>query len=529
MRLKNQYLSLLILSTVFYAGCSAVNIWMAMLLGDIFDTANAGNQAGLIQCLVTCVAASITGLALAKAGIYFRMLYVRHKMVDLKDHLMENIFSMPMRDFLRNDQGYYLNLLTSDSERIEEDYYRSVPLIIYYCCQFVFSIIVMIFVSPLLLIIFSAAIVLMAVVPQIFSGILARRQKECSDISEKYLSALKDIVAGIETIKLANGKTAFLHQFHDVSYRQQESIRKMRDMRSFTVDVSDTCQTFAQIIGNGAGGILVILGKVTIGDLIISLQLSSFAFQAVGVATEKVVGLRAVRQLLDKVKSLLLKQNTSSEVSTAESGNDICYKNVSFSFDGHPILQGLNQTFADGKCYAIIGPSGSGKSTLVKLLMQYYGNYSGEILLGNQEISALSESEIYHRIQYVSQTPYLFNTSLMNNITLFKTYPQEKIQEVIRKTNLEGLLQRYQDEPVGDSGQRISGGERQRISLARALLIQPQIIVFDEPTSALDPQNARLIMEMIFSMEGTTRIVITHNHDANNLERFTQVLRFPVV
>ena len=307
MRLKNQYLSLLILSTVFYAGCSAVNIWMAMLLGDIFDTANAGNQAGLIQCLVTCVAASITGLALAKAGIYFRMLYVRHKMVDLKDHLMENIFSMPMRDFLRNDQGYYLNLLTSDSERIEEDYYRSVPLIIYYCCQFVFSIIVMIFVSPLLLIIFSAAIVLMAVVPQIFSGILARRQKECSDISEKYLSALKDIVAGIETIKLANGKTAFLHQFHDVSYQQQESIRKMRDMRSFTVDVSDTCQTFAQIIGNGAGGILVILGKVTIGDLIISLQLSSFAFQAVGVATEKVVGLRAVRQLLDKVKSLLLK------------------------------------------------------------------------------------------------------------------------------------------------------------------------------------------------------------------------------
>ncbi len=90
-------------------------------------------------------------------------------------------------------------------------------------------------------------------------------------------------------------------------------------------------------------------------------------------------------------------------------------------------------------------------------------------------------------------------------------------------------MQRYQDEPVGDSGQRISGGERQRISLARALLIQPQIIVFDEPTSALDPQNARLIMEMIFSMEGTTRIVITHNHDANNLERFTQVLRFPVV
>ena len=69
-------------------------------------------------------------------------------------------------------------------------------------------------------------------------------------------------------------------------------------------------------------------------------------------------------------------------------------------------------------------------------------------MLGNQEISALSESEIYHRIQYVSQTPYLFNTSLMNNITLFKTYPQEKIQEVIRKTNLEGLLQRYQDEPV---------------------------------------------------------------------------------
>lgn len=175
-----------------------------------------------------------------------------------------------------------------------------------------------------------------------------------------------------------------------------------------------------------------------------------------------------------------------------------------------------------------MGESGSGKSTLMKLLLKYFDEYGGKICLEGQDIRQLSESEIYERVGVVNQSPYLFNASLYENITMFNGEPGENSEEyakLLQDVNLTALAKRVEDKPLGDFGDNISGGERQRINLARAMCKHPAILIFDEPTTGLDPENVALIDEFIFSHKGVTRIVISHNWAKEYLDRFDHVVQ----
>ena len=176
----------------------------------------------------------------------------------------------------------------------------------------------------------------------------------------------------------------------------------------------------------------------------------------------------------------------------------------------------------------MVGESGSGKSTLVKLLLKYYDDYQGTISLAGQDIRQLSEREVYKLVGVVDQSPYLFNASLYENITLFSGQPgqgSEEYQALVQKLNLTALAERVGDVPLGDFGDKISGGERQRINIARALRLDPKILVFDEPTTGLDPENVEMINEFIFDLQGVTRIVVSHNWSEDYLGRFDGVIR----
>lgn len=137
----------------------------------------------------------------------------------------------------------------------------------------------------------------------------------------------------------------------------------------------------------------------------------------------------------------------------------------------------------------------------------------------------MSDSYIYANVKYVSQDTFLFNDSIANNITLYRDYDKNEFEKVVCQTNLGELIKSYGEQSIGDFGNKISGGERQRIALARALLKQPEVIIFDEPTSALDPINTKEILETIFTLENVTRIVVTHIWDKDLLDKFDGVIR----
>ena len=202
-------------------------------------------------------------------------------------------------------------------------------------------------------------------------------------------------------------------------------------------------------------------------------------------------------------------------------------KNLNFSYSGKQILQQVNYTFEKGKKYLIIGESGSGKSTLLHLIGDLYDDYSGEILLDDCDIKTIQRNDYAHLVIYLPQEPFLYDTTLAENVRLYEDVSDEEVMVAIEKS---GLLQYVLESPyglqtrIGEEASKLSGGEKQRLSLARALIRKGEILLLDECTSHLDMETSRHIEEMIFGLENVMVLYVAHNASDYAYEMADEVL-----
>lgn len=195
--------------------------------------------------------------------------------------------------------------------------------------------------------------------------------------------------------------------------------------------------------------------------------------------------------------------------------NEIEFKNVSFSYGKGEVLKGISVALKPNTLTAIIGPSGSGKTTFCKLIPRFYDVSEGEILIGGAKITNISTEELMKNISMVFQNVYLFEDTIMNNIRLAKpNASDEDIISAAKKARCHDFiksLQKGYETKIGEAGSTLSGGEKQRIAIARAILKDAPIVILDEFTSALDVENERHILQAIDNLvQNKTVIVIAH-------------------
>ena len=177
--------------------------------------------------------------------------------------------------------------------------------------------------------------------------------------------------------------------------------------------------------------------------------------------------------------------------------------------------------FEAGRAYAIVGGSGSGKSTLLNLLLAENTGYRGSVLLDGTELRELSPEALYGLMSVVQQNVFVFNASIRDNVSMFREFPQEALDEAIRRAHLRELLDaRGADYLCGESGKGLSGGEKQRVSIARSLLKKSSVLLVDEATAALDMRTAHQVSSDILDLTGMTRIVVTHSLEEALLRRY---------
>jgi ATP-binding cassette, subfamily B, bacterial MsbA len=195
---------------------------------------------------------------------------------------------------------------------------------------------------------------------------------------------------------------------------------------------------------------------------------------------------------------------------------EIRFHDLTFGYEAEPVLHEINCALLKGQTTAIVGRTGSGKSTLVSLLMRFYEVPKGSITIDGVDIRDLSIASLRDRMAYVNQDCYLLNDTIRANITygLQRTVSAEELQEVLGKARLDELVSRQAEgleARVGDRGIMVSGGEKQRIALARALLREPEIMILDEATSSLDSRTEQWVQEAIDAcLVGRTAVVIAH-------------------
>lgn len=275
----------------------------------------------------------------------------------------------------------------------------------------------------------------------------------------------------------------------------------------------------------------MIRGVLSVAMLFAAVSYSSNLANAFTNVTEFIVTIRSTKKITEKLQAECRTYRKINKANLTLATQELCYDNVSFSFGDRQLYKNFSYHFRENGCYAVIGESGSGKSTLFKLLLKYYDDYTGTIMLPGRDIKDLSEDEIFEIVGVVEQVPFLFNASLYENIMLFGNdiaEDSEEYRKLLRDVNLTALAQRVGNAPLGDFGDNISGGERQRISIARTLRRHPRIMVFDEPTTGLDPENVQLINEFIFGHRNMLRIVISHNWDEDYFELFDDVIRIGI-
>jgi ATP-binding cassette subfamily B protein len=264
----------------------------------------------------------------------------------------------------------------------------------------------------------------------------------------------------------------------------------------------------------------VVDGRMTLGDLV---MVNAFMIQLYIPLGFLGVLYREIKQSLtdlEKMFTLMEREREIADLPGAQplvvQGADLRFDHVNFAYDpDRPILQDISFTIPAGKTVAVVGPSGSGKSTLARLLFRFYDVQQGRILIDGQDIKQVTQSSVRQAIGIVPQDTVLFNDTVAYNIAYGQPgASQAQVEEAARAAHIHGFISatpKGYDTMVGERGLKLSGGEKQRVAIARTLLKNPPILIFDEATSALDSANERAIQAELQSVaQNKTTLVIAH-------------------
>jgi ATP-binding cassette subfamily C protein len=192
---------------------------------------------------------------------------------------------------------------------------------------------------------------------------------------------------------------------------------------------------------------------------------------------------------------------------------DIELQDVSLSLGEKTVLNHVSLTFEKGKKYLLTGESGAGKSTLLHVISGLYDDYQGEVKIGGCDLKTAPKEALSRLVSLASQEIFLFNDTIRNNITLFEEYSEESVQKVLRQCGLEELIARLPDgldTVISENGSNFSGGEKQRLNLARALIRDSDILLLDEVSANLDPETTDFIERTVLGLDGKTVISVSH-------------------
>lgn len=339
------------------------------------------------------------------------------------------------------------------------------------------------------------------------------------DAASDMNSLLHDNVSGISQIKTYTAEEREHARFNAFSDKlRKASLRIMRWWAFYSPGMS-----FAGMVGYalvlGFGGQAVMNGTMELGELVLFFLLLSLFYEPVSKLHQLNQMALSSRAAADRVFEIL----DSEDEPHSEAGEalpepvlgDVRLENVSFSYGAQPTLQDVTLHAKPGETIALVGPTGAGKSTIVSLLCRFYEYDSGSITIDGHELNQTRKRSLRSALGYVTQEAFLFNGSVRENLLLAKPEADEtelwKALESARASGLVRDLPDGLDTNVGERGVKLSGGEKQRLSIARALLKDPPILLLDEATASVDSETERLIQEALEAlMADRSAFVIAH-------------------
>ena len=445
-----------------------------------------------------------------------------------KEYVFERLCQKGIGTFSSESSSLYISALSNDAKTVEMNYLANVFVVVENSAICLGALLLMFYYSPLL----TALSIVLAFLPLAASvctgNLVAGAEKKVSDKNETYMSTLKDSLIGFTVIKSFRAEVQMCRIFRN-TVREVADAQTLRKKMSTLVSGLSSCSgTVLQFGIFLIGAYLALSGHgLSAGAVLIFVQLLNFVISPIGTIPQALAEIKASKALIAKVAEAL-EGNVRDEGSEqkTELTDGISVDHLSFGYEEEkPVLQDVSFHFEVGKSYAIVGSSGSGKSTLLNLLMASHDGYNGSIRYDETELQQIHSESLYEMVSVVQQNVFIFNASIWDNITMFSDFPNEEVDRAIKLSGLSKLIaERGEDYLCGENGSGLSGGEKQRISIARSLLKRSRVLLVDEATAALDAQTAFQVSNAILDLDELTRIVVTHALDEALLKRYDCVL-----
>lgn len=505
---------------------TGILIIISLMLEKIMAIASARDLEALYTQGLIFIVLFILSVLMFIIIIFLKPKYQKIALVQFKNNIYNQIIDKNISNFTKCNTSAYISILTNDIHKIEEDYLFSSFDLITNITLFITTIIIMFIYSPLLTISGIVLSLLPFIGAIIVGGKLAFQEKDISNQNASFMHFLKDNLIGFSTIKVFGAE----NKIKEIFKKNNQVLETKKAKKTRIISLVEMVQSILSLVSQFGvffiGAIISIsTGKISPSVILLFVQLMNYIINPLMLIPTTLSKRLSCKPIFKKIDDILKIDYDDKNYNVIEYIDDVTIKDLTFGYSDQIILNNLNYTFRNNKSYVIVGPSGSGKSTLLNLLIGKESNYTGEIIYNDIDLKNISLDSLFEVSSFVEQSVFVFDDTIINNITMYASVDETELRDVIVKSGLQELIrEKGKDFLCGENGCNLSGGEKQRISIARALLKKSQLLLLDEVTSALDNNLSLFIINNILQIQDTTIIMITHNLNRELLEKFDEII-----
>jgi len=527
-----------IVATAFVAvGCALAQPLAAQAVIEAVRTNHAIVLSLVVLVAVIAVEAVAAGLhtvLLERAGA--------RAVFDVRRGLADRLLRWPVRRYSEERHGELVSLLTTDTAQVHTMVVGGVFEIVTAAALTVGACTLMFILSPLLFLVTVVAIIVSGAVVTLASGPVRTLSRRSQDATAQMGSELASSLRAMRTIRAAGATERYVARLIEPAVRARDAAVALGNRTAIVSPIGQMATQCAFLAVLAVGAIQVGQGTMAFSELLAFLMYVVLVLSPVENALRAVPVLQRARASWDRISAALRVpvEDPQSDERIARSAGEsevsapgpIRLEGVGFA---HPHGAGgvsdVSLTVRAGSICALVGPSGSGKSTILDLLARLHDPDSGRILLGGADLAQMDRREVSRRVAYMEQNAPLIDGSLADNLRLGAPHADD--EQLMRALNAMGLDDLVAEDPrgihvpLGETGRALSGGEAQRLALARTLLSPGSIVLIDEPTSRLDPESEARINAVIGGLAGTrTVLVVTHRlHTAAGADQVVYLRR----
>ncbi len=520
------YLLQFIIVFITILAAAVVGLFPSIITGRIVDEALIGKDWSLlIKLLIAAVITLAVSQAISVLEKYINAWISQRIIFDMRNQMYDHLQYMPHSFFTSEKQGDIITRMNTDISGVSSVISGTLQSIVSNIATVVTTLVALFTMSWKLAIV-GIIVIPLLVIPTRTVGrtrwaLLSKSQEKTDEMNERINETLS--VSGSLLVKLFAREKKEYDRFVEVNEEVTKySLKEQRSGQWFHMLMGMFIQ-IAPLLIYFAGGLFIIRNwdpSLTVGTITATVALVNRLYRPVESLLNIQVDFTRSLALFTRIFDYFDKENTivsPADGKQPELGSrDICFEHVEFSYDPEkPLLTDIDFTVPGGKMYAIVGGSGSGKSTVVNLIPRLYDVVGGKVTIGGVDVRDIDLAYLRSNIGVVTQDTYLFNGTIRENLLYAKEdATEEELEAACRVANIHTFIQNQPegfDTIVGNRGLKLSGGEKQRISIARVILKDPKILILDEATSALDSISENAIQDALEKiMEGRTSIVIAH-------------------